>query len=114
MDGVGGQVPQDRTVTSVITSTDAKANRFRPNSATAGGSQFLLTVDGNDFRHDSLVSWNGSFSGDKLRQQPPIGRCHYRDRHRTAGNGAGLCVQSSGRRYHFCRRCDGCEIHHLL
>jgi IPT/TIG domain len=24
-------------------------------------TQFLLTVSGNDFRHDSLVSWNGSF-----------------------------------------------------
>jgi IPT/TIG domain len=32
-----------------------------PASATAGGSQFLLTVNGNDFRHDSVVSWNGSF-----------------------------------------------------
>jgi hypothetical protein len=31
-----------------------------PNSATAGGSQFLLTVNGNDFRRDSVVSWNGS------------------------------------------------------
>jgi hypothetical protein len=30
-------------------------------SATAGGSQFLLTVNGNDFRRDSVVSWNGSF-----------------------------------------------------
>jgi hypothetical protein len=32
-----------------------------PGSATAGGSQFLLTVNGNDFRRDSAVSWNGSF-----------------------------------------------------
>ncbi|MGD1082963.1 MAG: IPT/TIG domain-containing protein, partial [Candidatus Sulfotelmatobacter sp.] len=32
-----------------------------PASATAGGSQFLLTVNGNDFHHDSVVSWNGSF-----------------------------------------------------
>jgi len=32
-----------------------------PRSASAGGSQFLLTVNGNDFRHDSVVSWNGSF-----------------------------------------------------
>jgi hypothetical protein len=32
-----------------------------PASATAGGSQFLLTVNGNDFRHDSVVNWNGSF-----------------------------------------------------
>ena len=31
-----------------------------PASATAGGSQFLLTVNGDDFRHDSSVSWNGS------------------------------------------------------
>jgi len=30
-------------------------------SATAGGSQFLLTVNGDDFRHDSVVNWNGSF-----------------------------------------------------
>jgi hypothetical protein len=26
-----------------------------PASATAGGSQFLLTVNGDDFRHDSVV-----------------------------------------------------------
>ena len=32
-----------------------------PSSATAGGSQFLLTVSGNDFRRDSMVSWNNSF-----------------------------------------------------
>jgi hypothetical protein len=32
-----------------------------PTSATAGGSQFLLTVNGNDFHHDSMVNWNGSF-----------------------------------------------------
>jgi hypothetical protein len=32
-----------------------------PRSATAGGSQFSLTVSGNDFRRDSVVSWNGSF-----------------------------------------------------
>jgi len=32
-----------------------------PASATAGGSQFLQTVNGNDFRHDSVVNWNGSF-----------------------------------------------------
>ena len=32
-----------------------------PSSATAGGSQFLLTVNGNDFRLDSVVSWNNSF-----------------------------------------------------
>jgi IPT/TIG domain len=32
-----------------------------PSSATAGGSQFLLTVNGSDFRRDSMVSWNGSF-----------------------------------------------------
>jgi hypothetical protein len=32
-----------------------------PAAATAGGSQFLLTVNGNDFRHDSVVNWSGSF-----------------------------------------------------
>jgi IPT/TIG domain len=31
-----------------------------PNSATAGGGQFVLTVNGSDFRHDSVVNWNGS------------------------------------------------------
>lgn len=31
------------------------------NSTTAGGNQFLLTVNGGNFRRDSLVSWNGSF-----------------------------------------------------
>ncbi len=30
-----------------------------PSSATAAGSQFLMTVNGNNFRHDSVVSWNG-------------------------------------------------------
>jgi len=32
-----------------------------PNSTTAGGNQFLLTVNGGNFRRDCLVSWNGSF-----------------------------------------------------
>src|SRR5215469_8153367 len=32
-----------------------------PNSATAGGNSFLLSVNGNDLRRDSMVSWNGSF-----------------------------------------------------
>jgi IPT/TIG domain-containing protein len=31
-----------------------------PSSVTAGGNQFLLTVNGNGFRHDSMVEWNGS------------------------------------------------------
>jgi hypothetical protein len=31
-----------------------------PNSTTAGGNDFLLTVDGSDFRSDSVVSWNSS------------------------------------------------------
>ena len=31
-----------------------------PNNTTAGGNQFVLTVKGSDFRHDSSVSWNGS------------------------------------------------------
>jgi hypothetical protein len=32
-----------------------------PNSTAAGGKQFVLTVNGSNFRPDSLVSWNGSF-----------------------------------------------------
>ena len=32
-----------------------------PDSATAGGNQFVLTINGSDFRRDSSVSWNGSF-----------------------------------------------------
>jgi len=32
-----------------------------PNTATAGGNQFLLIVNGGNFRRDSLVRWNGSF-----------------------------------------------------
>ena len=35
-------------------------NSFSPNVATAGGNQFLLTVNGSGFRRDSMVSWNGS------------------------------------------------------
>jgi hypothetical protein len=31
-----------------------------PASATAGGSQFILTANGDDFRHDSVMKWNGS------------------------------------------------------
>ena len=31
-----------------------------PNNATAGGNQFVLTVNGADFRHESSVTWNGS------------------------------------------------------
>jgi hypothetical protein len=32
-----------------------------PSNIVAGGSQFLLTVNGNDFRFDSFVIWNGAF-----------------------------------------------------
>jgi hypothetical protein len=32
-----------------------------PNSTTPGGNNFLLTVDGSEFRRDAMVSWNGSF-----------------------------------------------------
>jgi hypothetical protein len=35
--------------------------QLAPASATAGGSQFLLTVNGDDIRHDSVANWNGSF-----------------------------------------------------
>jgi IPT/TIG domain len=31
-----------------------------PNNTAAGGNQFVLTVNGSDFRHDSSVSWSGS------------------------------------------------------
>jgi hypothetical protein len=34
-----------------------------PMSATAGGSQFLLTLKGRDFEHGARVSWNGSLRG---------------------------------------------------
>ncbi len=30
-----------------------------PSSATAGGDEFVLTVNGDDFRHNSVVVWNG-------------------------------------------------------
>lgn len=32
-----------------------------PSSKIAGGSQFLLTVNGSDFRDNSVVNWNDSF-----------------------------------------------------
>ena len=35
-------------------------NSISPNVVTAGGNQFLLTVNGGAFRRDSIVSWNGS------------------------------------------------------
>ncbi len=41
-------------------------NSISPNIATAGGNQFLLTVDGTDFRRDSIVSWNGSLRVTKF------------------------------------------------
>jgi IPT/TIG domain len=31
-----------------------------PAAATAGGSQFVLTIKGENFRHDSVVKWSGS------------------------------------------------------
>lgn len=31
-----------------------------PASVTSGGSQFVLTINGDGFRHDSVVKWNGS------------------------------------------------------
>ena|GEM_PF-3009689 len=34
-----------------------------PASAKAGGSQFLLTVNGRNFERGARVSWNGSFRG---------------------------------------------------
>jgi len=45
-----GTCPPAPSITSIL-----------PSSASAGGSQFLLTVNGNNFRGDSVVSWNGSF-----------------------------------------------------
>jgi len=33
-----------------------------PGGATAGGDEFVLTVNGDDFRRDSVVVWNGSFA----------------------------------------------------
>ena len=45
-----GTCPPSPSVTSIS-----------PTSATAGGSRFLLTVNGDDFRHDSAVNWNGTF-----------------------------------------------------
>lgn len=35
-------------------------NSISPNVAAARGNHFLLTVNGSDFRRDSIVSWNGS------------------------------------------------------
>ena len=35
-------------------------NSISPNVVTAGGNQFVLTVNGSAFRRDSIVSWNGS------------------------------------------------------
>ena len=61
------------TVTSVLAITIVTAlscgtcppfpsiTSISPTSATAGGGQFLLTLNGHDFRRDALVSWNGSF-----------------------------------------------------
>jgi hypothetical protein len=45
--GCGSCTPQP-----VITS-------ISPSSATAGGAQFVVTVNGNDFAPDAQVNWNG-------------------------------------------------------
>jgi hypothetical protein len=46
---------------SLCASTFSQLRIISPNSTAAGGRQFVLTVNGSNFRPDSLVSWNGSF-----------------------------------------------------
>ena len=54
-------VRQRRQSTAVARLSFGYLLTIAPNSITAGGNQFLLTVNGGNFRRDSLVSWNGSF-----------------------------------------------------
>ena len=73
-------VRQRRQSTAVARLSFGYLLTIAPNSTTAGGNQFLLTVNGGNFRRDSLVSWNGSFrvtsflSNHQLegQLQPPI------------------------------------------
>lgn len=49
-----------------------------PSTVMAGGNQFILTVNGNDFRRDSTVSWNtaslvtGFVSSQQLTAVVPV------------------------------------------
>lgn len=48
------------TALSCSCPTAPSVTSISPNSTTAGGSAFVLTINGNDFGSDSLVNFNGS------------------------------------------------------
>lgn len=77
-----------------------------PNNATAAGNQFVLTVNGNDFRRDSLVSWNGSFRVTTFVSTHQLEADDHGRRHRGAGDGACVCVQPAGNQHNLLFRRD--------
>jgi IPT/TIG domain len=85
-----------------------------PASATAGGGQFLLTVNGDDFRHDSLVSWNGSFRVTAFVSSHELVATITATDIGTVRLGAGFRVQSPGGRHDFCLRWDRSDAHYLV
>jgi hypothetical protein len=105
-------------VLAVTTCPAEHARLSRPSlryrSATTGTSQFLLTVNGNDFRHDSVAKWNGFVSGHDVREQPSVARRYHSRRHRTARHGVGLCVQSPAGRHDFRLRRNRSNVYHCL
>jgi len=48
------------TVVSCNCEAAPSITSISPSSATAGSTQFTLTINGNDFRSDSMVDFNGS------------------------------------------------------
>jgi IPT/TIG domain len=85
-----------------------------PASATAGGSQFLLTVNGDDFRRDSAVNWNGSFVVTSFANTHQLFAVHPCCGHRTVRLGVGFCVQFPGGRHDLCLRWDRSDVHYLV
>ena len=58
--GGGLSLAQTFTVNDVISNPVPGVTSMTPNSATVGGSDFLLTVTGSDFLSDSTIRWNGA------------------------------------------------------
>jgi len=60
-----------------------------------------------DFRRDSSVSLERFLPGYDVREQSPIGSGDHGRRHRGAGDGARVCVQSAGYEHNFFFGHDG-------
>ena len=73
-----------------------------PNSTPAGGNQFLLTLNGSNFRRDSLVSWNGSFRVTSFLSSHQLAAAIMAAEHCDTWVGACACVQPAKREYDIC------------